>query len=124
MMHAQRLIQPIGAATSPSRGRKEGAACIKFALMMAEYCLQQQIKAFGEALESQFVDARDECIRYGSNHSIFDQLSPAFTRDDLRALKRGFCSEAGLRKIISRWYRDQWIEKTDKTHWSKTTQRI
>ena len=107
--------------TSPSRGRKEGAACIKFALMMAEYCLQQQIKAFGEALESQFVDARDECIRYGSNHSIFDQLSPVFTMDDLRALKRGFCSEAGLRKIISRWYRDHWIEKTDKTHWSKVT---
>ena len=98
---------------------KESKACIDFELMMAEYCLQQQIKAFGEALESQFVDARDECIRYGSNHSIFDQLAPAFTMDDLRALKRGFCSEAGLRKIISRWYRDHWIEKTDKTHWRK-----
>jgi hypothetical protein len=98
---------------------KESKACVDFALMMAEYCLKQQIKAFGEALESQFVDARDECIRYGSNHSIFDQLSPAFTMDDLRALKRGFCSEAGLRKIISRWYRDKWIEKTDKTHWKK-----
>ena len=98
---------------------KETKACLDFALMMAEYCLSQQIKAFGEALESQFVDARDECIRYGSNHSIFDQLSPAFTMDDLRALKRGFCSEAGLRKIISRWYRDKWIEKTDKTHWKK-----
>ena len=98
---------------------KESKACLDFALMMAEYCLKQQIKAFGEALESQFVDARDECIRYGSNHSIFDQLSPAFTMDDLRALKRGFCSEAGLRKIISRWYRDKWIEKTDKTHWRK-----
>ena len=98
---------------------KESKACLDFALMMAEYCLQQQIKAFGEALESQFVDARDECIRYGSNHSVFDQLSPVFTMDDLRALKRGFCSEAGLRKIISRWYRDHWIEKIDKTHWKK-----
>ncbi len=100
-------------------GKGESRNCIKFALMMAEYCLKQQIKAFGEALESQFVDAHDECIRYGSNHSIFDQLSPAFTMDDLRAMKRGFCSEAGLRKIISRWYRDKWIEKTDKTHWKK-----
>ncbi len=102
-----------------SGAARESKSCLDFALMMAEYCLQQQIKAFGEALESQFVDARDECIRYGSNHSIFDQLSPAFTMDDLRALKRGFCSEAGLRKIISRWYRDHWIEKTDKTHWRK-----
>ena len=108
-----------GSGTSVSS--KESKACINFALMMAQYCLDQQIKAFGEALESQFVDARDECIRYGSNHSVFDQLSPAFTMDDLRALKRGFCSEAGLRKIISRWYRDKWIEKTDKTHWKKLT---
>ena len=100
---------------------RETKSCLDFALMMAEYCLKQQIKVFGEALESQFVDARDECIRYGSNHSVFDQLSPAFTMDDLRALKRGFCSEAGLRKIISRWYRDKWIEKTDKTHWKKLT---
>ena len=97
-----------------SGAARESKACLDFALMMAEYCLKQQIKAFGEVLESQFVDARDECIRYGSNHSIFDQLAPAFT-----ALKRGFCSEAGLRKIISRWYRDHWIEKTDKTHWRK-----
>ena len=102
-----------------SGAARESKACLDFALMMAEYCLKQQIKAFGEVLESQFVDARDECIRYGSNHSIFDQLAPAFTMDDLRALKRGFCSEAGLRKIISRWYRDHWIEKTDKTHWRK-----
>ena len=98
---------------------KESKACTDFALMMAEYCLQQQIKAFGETLESQFLDARDEGVRYGSNHSIFDQLAPTFTMDDLRALKRGFCGEAGLRKIISRWYRDQWIEKTDRTHWKK-----
>ena len=119
--HILSLPQPLQKEGSCNTPMKETTASIKFALMMAEYCLQQQIKAFGEALESQFVDARDECIRYGSNHSIFDQLSPAFTMDDLRALKRGFCSEAGLRKIISRWYRDNWIEKTDKTHWKKLT---
>ena len=98
---------------------KESKACLDFATMMAEYCLAQQIKAFGEALESQFVDARDECIRYGCNHSVFDQLAPLFTMDDLRALKRGFCSEAGLRKIVSRWCRDRWVEKTDRSHWKK-----
>ena len=89
--------------------------------MMAEYCLSQQIKTFGEALQSQYVDAQDECQRYGANHSVFDQLAPVFTVDDLRALKRGFCSEAALRKITSRWGRDGWIEKVDKTHWKKKT---
>ena len=98
---------------------KETKACIDFALMMADYCLSQQIRAFGEALQNQYVDAQDECLRYGVNHSIFDQLPPTFTIDDLRPLKRGFCSEAALRKITSRWGRDGWIEKVDKTHWSK-----
>ena len=55
---------------------KESKACLDFALMMAEYCLKQQIKVFGEALRNEYVSAQDECQRYGANHSIFDQLAP------------------------------------------------
>ena len=98
---------------------REGAATIKFALMMADYTLEQQIRAFGETLESQYVEARDNCQRYGSNHSIFDQLPPTFTMDDLRALKKGWCGESALRNITSRWHRDGWIERADRTHWQK-----
>ncbi len=98
---------------------KETKSCLDFALMMAEYCLSQQIKAFGEALQNQYVDAHEECQRYGANHSVFDQLAPTFTIDDLRALKRGYCSETAMRMIISRWMRDGWISKTDRHHWSK-----
>jgi hypothetical protein len=87
--------------------------------MMAEYCLMEQIKTFGEALQSQYVDASEECQRYGANHSVFDQLAPTFTIDDLRALKRGYCSETAMRMIISRWMRDGWISKTDRHHWKK-----
>ena len=99
---------------------KETKACLEFSIMMAEYCLIEQIKTFGEALQSQYVDASEECQRYGANHSAFDQLAPTFTVDDLRALKRGFCTDVSLRKIISRWMRDGWIDKTDPKHWSKT----
>ncbi len=67
---------------------KEGKGSIDFALMMAQYALDQQISAFGEALEKEYVDAKSECQRYGANHSVFDQLPPAFTLDDLAALKR------------------------------------
>lgn len=98
---------------------RESKHCLEFALLMAEYCLQQQMKAFGEAFESQYVDAREESQRYGANGSVFDQLAPTFTVGDLRALKRGFCGESALRQIISRWCRDRWIEKVDKTHWRK-----
>ena len=98
---------------------RESKACLDFALMMADYCLTQQMNAFGEALQSQYVNAGDECRRYGSNHSVFDQLPPLFTMDDLRALKQGFCGEAALRKTVSRWCHDNWIEKSDRTHWRK-----
>ena len=98
---------------------KESKQCLDFALMMAEYCLSQQIKTFGEALQNQYVDASDECKRYGANHSVFDQLAPSFTMDDLRSLKRGYCGESALRNIITRWKRDGWIEKTDSKHWAK-----
>ena len=98
---------------------RESKACLDFARMMAEYTLQQQVKAFGEALQSAYVDAGEECQRYGANHSVFDRLAPTFTMDDLRALKRGTCGESALRNIISRWLHDGWIEKTDGKHWSK-----
>ncbi len=98
---------------------KETKACLDFALMMADYCLDQQIKTFGDALRNEYVCAEDECKRRGTNHSVFDSLPPAFTIEDLRALKQGFCNESALRMIISRWMRDGWIEKTGRNHWSK-----
>jgi hypothetical protein len=98
---------------------KESKACVEFAMMMAEHCLNQQIKVFGEALQNQFVDAQTECQRYGENNSIFDQLPPTFTADDLAALKRSSVPRNSIIKIISRWNRDGWVEKVDTKHWSK-----
>ena len=55
---------------------RESKACIDFALMMAEYCLESQIKVFGNDLQNQYIDAESECRRYGANYSVFDQLAP------------------------------------------------
>ena len=101
-----------------SDAKKETKACLDFALMMAEYCLSQQMKAFGEALRNEYISAQDECQRYGANHSVFDQLAPTFSRDDLRALKSG-TTESGLRNIVMRWKRDGWIVPIDRHHWQK-----
>ena len=100
---------------------KESKACLDFALMMAEYCLSQQIKVFGQALQNQYVDAQTECQRYGENNSIFDQLPPTFTADDLAALKRSSVPRNSIIKIISRWNRDGWVEKVDTKRWSKVS---
>ena len=98
---------------------RESKTTLDFALLMADYCLQQQIKAFGEALQSEYVTAADERQRQGANSTIFDQLAPTFTFDDLRALKGSSCSDAALRMIISRWGRDGWINKAGSRHWTK-----
>ena len=98
---------------------KESNAAINFALMMAEYCLKEQIKTFGESLLKEYVNAKDECQRYGANHSVFDQLPPTFTKEDLRALKSGYCSDNSLYVIISRWKNDGWLEKVGKNTWKK-----
>ena len=101
---------------------KESKACLDFAAMMADYCLMQQIKTFGEALMSQYVVAGDECRRYGENKSVFDQLPPAFSLEDLAALKRDNTPRNSLIKIISRWKRDGWIGKTGHNRWNKVAQ--
>jgi hypothetical protein len=98
---------------------KETKACLDFAWMMAEYCLNQQIKVFGEALQHQYVDAQSECRRYGENSNIFDQLPPVFTADDVAALKRSDIPRNSIIKIISRWNRDGWVQKVDAKTWSK-----
>ena len=99
---------------------KESNACLEFATMMADYCLNQQIKVFGASLQNQYVDAESECQRYGANNSIFDQLPPTFTADDLAALKPGKTQRNSIIKIISRWNRDGWVVKVDTKRWSKT----
>ena len=98
---------------------RETKQCLDFALMMADYALEGQISAFGEALRTEYVSAQDQCVRYSANHSVFDLLPPVFTMGDLRALKQGYCGESALRNIITRWRRDGWIEKTDGKHWTK-----
>ena len=70
-------------------------------------------------LLKEYVDAKSECQRYGVNHSVFDELPPTFTMDDLRTLKQGLCGESALRSIISRWKQDGWIDKIDNSHWGK-----
>ena len=100
---------------------KETKDATDFALMIAEYCLEQQIKTFGETLMNQFVDTDGQYQRNGKNHSVFEQLPPVFSIDDLRALKHDNCSNAAIKMIVYRWKRDGWIEKTGKLQWEKVT---
>ena len=101
------------------RGKGEAKASIDFALMMAEYCLTQQIKTFGETLNRQYIDSNNENICCKLNASAYDQLPSVFSSDDLRAIKGESCKVNSLRMIISRWVRDGWIKKISKNQWQK-----
>jgi hypothetical protein len=109
-----------GVNPSP-RGGQEGVASIRFALAIADYCLEQQMKAFGETLQSGLISASQEGLRNTKNHNVFDQLPPVFTMGDLRALKQGEHTPQALNMVIYRWKRDGWIEKIDAQHWRKSS---
>ena len=98
---------------------KETKDATDFALQIAEYCLEQQIKTFGETLLNQYVVAESECVRYSENHTVFDQLPPTFSMEDLRSLKSGNYGKSTLRTIVLRWKKDGWILKVGPHHWQK-----
>ena len=99
--------------------KKESQQCVDFALLMAEYCLNGQIKAFGETLMNQYVQSMDIKKRNGVNNSVFDKLPPVFTLDDVRSLKNRECGASAIRMIIFRWLHDGWIKKLKNKKWQK-----
>ena len=100
---------------------RESNNAIQFALTIAEYCLEQQISAFGEMLQAQRENTNTSWRRNTANHSVFDQLPTLFSFNDLRMAKQGSCGEKALQMIVSRWRHDGWITKEDKGLWKKVT---
>ena len=100
---------------------KESKDAVDFALLIADYCLEQQMKTFGETLLNQCVDCQHEYKRLGKNNSVFEQLPPTFTIEDLKALRQDNCSISAIRMIVYRWKRDGWITKVGKLKWGKIT---
>lgn len=101
---------------------KESQQCVDFALLMAEYCLKGQIKMFGETLLSQLENDNTTNQRKSRNKTVYEQLPPVFTKDDVRSFKNMVCSTSAINMIISRWLRDGWIKKIDFNKWQKIMQ--
>ena len=93
---------------------KESKTCLEFALTMAEYTLQMQMKNFGPALRNQFVKACEDGARFTINQVIFDELPSNFVFADLRARKGTEYTDAALYSIIHRWTKEGWIVKEGK----------
>ena len=100
----------------------EPKASINFALMMADYCLENQIKNFGWMLQKELERNSDETTRRSSNKSVFDQLPTEFTIDDVATLKRNNMPRNSLIQIVSRWSKDGLVEKTGQMQWKKVVE--
>ena len=112
--------------SSPKQGRSGGVleskSSIDFALMMADYCLENQIKNFGWMLQKELERNSDETTRRSSNKSVFDQLPIEFTIDDVATLKRPNLPRNSLIQIVSRWSKDGLVEKTGQMQWKKVVE--
>ena len=100
---------------------KESAACIDFALKMADYTLQMQLRVFGPLLANYYANDGDQHTGATVNGSIFEQLPSTFELQHLRRLKGQEFSDGALYTIISRWKSEGWVEKTGKGKWCKRT---
>ena len=98
---------------------KESNACVDFAVKMAEYTLQMQMKIFAPLLTKFLHEGNDDGISTSVNGSIFEKLPSPFDLHELRRLKGNEFSENTLYSIISRWKNEGWIEKKGKGMWIK-----
>ena len=98
---------------------KESNACVDFALKMAEYTLQMQLKVFGPLLAKYYSGGDETATTTTVNGNIFEQLPSPFGLSELRRLKGNELTDNALYSIISRWKSDGWVEKTGKGKWEK-----
>lgn len=97
---------------------KESKSCIDFAIQMAEYTLQMQLRVFGPLLAKHYANDSDNGTIQTVNGCIFEQLPSPFSMHDLRRLKGKEFGDGALYTIISRWKSDGWVEKNGKS-WVK-----
>ncbi len=95
---------------------KESNACLDFAVKMAEYTLQMQLRLFRPLLTRHYGGNDEE--NYTTNEFVFSRLPSPFDMRDLRQLKGDELSNGALYTIISRWKSEGWVEKRGKT-WVK-----
>ncbi len=98
---------------------KETNACVDFALKMADYTLEMQLKVFKPLLAKYLNEDNTNDATITINGSIFEQLPSPFDMQDLRRLKGSEFSDGALYTIISRWKSEGWVEKTGKGQWTK-----
>lgn len=89
-------------------------ACVsEMATWVAEYTFRTQMELFGEKIEQE-QNAYGERAGYGTSKSLIDRLPDEFTTDQLiqaRSLSHQSTTYAAISSVLSRWRKEQLIEK-------------
>lgn len=102
-------------------GKKtESKIAVKFALLMAEYTLDNQIRFFGKTLKKLTEDNIDvNTLPANSNKRLLNQLPATFTFDDAQALKPEV-KPASVKRMLQRWLTDGEITNPSPRVYTKT----
>ena len=104
-------------ADNDSDNKVESDNMLKFAELMADYCLYHQCKLFGEEfLNKRLSEQRTYNVRPRINY--FEQLKETFTFEDVRLLRTD-AHYSALRTMICRWRQEGLIEEIAKNQWRK-----
>ena len=89
----------------------ESKACIDFMLMMADYCLDTQMRMLGNMIESQQAQNTPAEVRTISDKTTYDKLPKEFTYADVKDAKGPGYSDSTLRSYVKRWKEHGIIEE-------------
>ena len=89
----------------------ESKACVDFMLMMADYCLDTQMRMLGNMIESQQAQNAPAEVRTISDKTTFDKLPKEFTYADVKDAKGPGYSDSSYRSSVSRWKKFELIEE-------------
>ena len=90
---------------------RESKACVDFMLMMADYCLDTQMRMLGNMIESQQAQNAPAEVRTISDKTTFDKLPKEFTYADVKDAKGPGYSDSSYRSSVSRWKKFELIEE-------------
>ena len=94
-----------------SGDERESKACVDFMLMMADYCLDTQMRLLGNMIESQQAQNAPAEVRNINDKTTYDKLPKEFTYDDVRAAKGSGFSASTYRSDVKRWRDNHLVEK-------------
>ena len=89
----------------------ESKACVDFMLLMADYCLDNQVHMLGELIESQQAQNAPAEVRNINDKTTYDKLPKEFTYDDVREAKGPGFSPSTYRSDVKRWRDNHLVEK-------------